>query len=218
LENTPANEAAEVQAASTDRKEKKRKRESEANEGKKDQKKRKQEPKASSAESELPAVDEPGMLHIEILRAIYSQNLIVDEEPKKKSKRDKKKSKSSSEQSAEASSIPTPKDENKKKRGQQEAEHKNVASSSRRVVTPPSQSDIDEYLAKNSITLHGTTPLTPILTFNQLDVPEGLRAACDKFKEPTPIQACSWPAALAGQDVVGIAETGRSVTAMYGLA
>ena len=73
----------------------------------------------------------------------------------------------------------------------------------------PSPDAVDAFLKKHSVVIHGTTPLTPILSFDQLDVPAELRAACNGFKEPTPIQACSWPAALAGQDVVGIAETGR---------
>jgi ATP-dependent RNA helicase DBP3 len=41
-----------------------------------------------------------------------------------------------------------------------------------------------------------------------------LTAAFKTFKEPSPIQACTWPPALAGKDVVGIAETGRSVTTL----
>lgn len=133
----------------------------------------------------------------------------VDEEPKKKSKKDKKKSKSSSDSQESADTTPAPKDEKKKKRKQQDAEPEKVASSSRSVASPPSKAEIDEFLTQNSVVIHGTTPLTPILSFDQLDVPAGLRAACDGFKAPTPIQACSWPALLAGQDVVGIAETGR---------
>lgn len=129
------------------------------------------------------------------------------EEPKKKSK-DKKKSKRTNETSASADVSLVPKDEKKKKRKQQDAETGNIASSSRSVTTPPSQVEIEKFLADNSITIHGT-PLTPILSFDQLDVPAGLRAACDGFEAPTPIQACSWPPTLAGQDVVGIAETGR---------
>ena len=32
------------------------------------------------------------------------------------------------------------------------------------------------------------------------------------FPAPTPIQAAAWPAAMAGQDLVGIAETGSGKT------
>jgi ATP-dependent RNA helicase DBP3 len=72
-------------------------------------------------------------------------------------------------------------------------------------TSPPS--DIQEYLARNSIAIHGD--VTPILSFSSLDIPDQLRQCLLTFKEPTPIQACTWPPLLAGQDVVGIAETGR---------
>jgi ATP-dependent RNA helicase DBP3 len=67
--------------------------------------------------------------------------------------------------------------------------------------------NIPQFLQDNAITIHGN--LTPILSFAQLDIPEELRLCLRGFKAPTPIQACSWPALMAGQDLVGIAETGR---------
>ena len=47
--------------------------------------------------------------------------------------------------------------------------------------------------------------------FLSLNLPAQLMSSLERlqFKTPTPIQACSWPPALQGQDVVGIAETGR---------
>lgn len=144
------------------------------------------------------------------MRTFLKFILVAEPEPKKKSKKDKKKSKQSNESTATAEVVPSPsKDEKKKKRKHQDPQPENMASSSKPAVPSPSKSEIDKFLADNSVTIHGTTPLTPILAFDQLDVPAGLRAACDKFSAPTPIQACSWPAMLAGQDVVGIAETGR---------
>ena len=119
------------------------------------------------------------------------------ERKERKEKKHKDKKRRKSESSAESSEQTTPSD--------------SVATSSRTSVAPPAASDVKAYFENNSIAIHGTTPLTPVLAFDQLDVPAGLRSACDGFKEPTPIQACSWPAALAGQDVVGIAETGRCV-------
>lgn len=59
--------------------------------------------------------------------------------------------------------------------------------------------------------------MTPILSFNQLSIPDALRSAFAGFKEPTPIQACAWPPALEGKDVVGIAETGSGKTLAFGL-
>lgn len=106
----------------------------------------------------------------------------------KKEKRDKKDKKSE-----DSSSDPSP-------------------SGSNTPPAPSSSSDIEAFLQKNEITLtipDGGAIVTPILSFSQLDVHPKLRAAFDGFKEPTPIQACSWPPMLEGRDVVGIAETGR---------
>jgi len=44
-----------------------------------------------------------------------------------------------------------------------------------------------------------------------------LKSTLSGFKAPTPIQACSWPAALSGKDVIGIAETGSGKTFAFGL-
>ena len=68
------------------------------------------------------------------------------------------------------------------------------------------------FLAKHNITINappGVESTTPIISFSQLDIPEKLRIAFSGFKEPTPIQACTWPLAMEGYDIVGIAETGR---------
>ncbi|KAH9067006.1 DEAD-domain-containing protein [Lactarius deliciosus] len=54
--------------------------------------------------------------------------------------------------------------------------------------------------------------LYPITSFDALPIPDLLRGAFSTFNEPTPVQACAWPPALAGKDVVGIAETGSGKT------
>src|SRR5882757_9943862 len=92
------------------------------------------------------------------------------------------------------------------------------------VSSTASAAEASEFLAKHSITID-TPPnapqVTPIINFSQLDIPSDLRPSLDGFKEPTPIQACTWPPALEGRDVVGIAETGRcafnftSLTRLY---
>lgn len=81
-------------------------------------------------------------------------------------------------------------------------------------VAPISTSEAQAFLEKHSITIHAppsVSSILPVTSFDQLDVPHGLRAAFDEFKEPTPIQAAAWPWALSGRDVIGIAETGRCV-------
>lgn len=90
-------------------------------------------------------------------------------------------------------------------------------------VSIPSSFEIETYLSTNSISISApstTDIITPILSFSQLTpkIPAGLCAALKGFKEPTPIQAISWPAALAGRDVVGIAETGRFAAVLLPLA
>lgn len=76
----------------------------------------------------------------------------------------------------------------------------------------PSPTELSEFLVKHSITIITPPSVekpTPIISFSQLDIPDQLRTAFSGFKEPTPIQACTWPPGLKGHDVVGIAETGR---------
>ncbi|KAG8738301.1 RNA-dependent ATPase [Ceratobasidium sp. 414] len=85
----------------------------------------------------------------------------------------------------------------------------------------PSPSEVSAYLAKNSISIHAPNgEVVPILKFSQLasyGVDEQLIRTTDKFQEPSLIQACSWPASLRGNDVVGIAETGSGKTLAFGL-
>lgn len=77
---------------------------------------------------------------------------------------------------------------------------------------PASQDEIAAFLTKHSVTIQSPEGKpTAVLSFDQLAIPSGLKAALSGFKEPTPIQACSWPPALEGKDVIGIAETGRQV-------
>ncbi|KAI6153140.1 P-loop containing nucleoside triphosphate hydrolase protein [Pisolithus tinctorius] len=76
------------------------------------------------------------------------------------------------------------------------------------------------FLEKHSVTIHAPPShpsLSPVTSFDQLDIPAGLKDAFEGFKEPTPIQAAAWPWALAGKDVVGIAETGSGKTLAFGI-
>lgn len=87
-------------------------------------------------------------------------------------------------------------------------------------VSEPSSSEIEEYLQSNSITLttaKNGLPIKPVISFDQLQIPPELKTALSDFQNPTPIQACSWPPALRGQDVVGIAETGSGKTLAFGI-
>ena len=79
-------------------------------------------------------------------------------------------------------------------------------------ISPSSAVEAEAFLKKHSIKIHtpeGVPRAVPVIEFSQLNVPAELQSAFSGFKEPTPIQACTWPPALEGRDVVGIAETGR---------
>lgn len=82
------------------------------------------------------------------------------------------------------------------------------------------QSEIDAFLADKFISI--TDPLStkptlrPITQFSYL--PKTQLKGADPFKdfkEPSPIQAASWPFLLAGRDVVGVAETGSGKTMAF---
>jgi ATP-dependent RNA helicase DBP3 len=80
--------------------------------------------------------------------------------------------------------------------------------------------EAEAYLKAHNITVHlppGTPALLPFTSFDALPIPDPLRGAFSAFKEPTPIQACAWPPALSGKDVVGIAETGSGKTLAFGI-
>lgn len=79
------------------------------------------------------------------------------------------------------------------------------------------QSEIEKFLADKEITITDSTTseqaLRPILQFSQLPTSTLLsKKPFASFNTPTPIQSASWPYALSGRDVVGVAETGSGKT------
>ncbi|KAF8213799.1 P-loop containing nucleoside triphosphate hydrolase protein [Mycena galopus ATCC 62051] len=94
------------------------------------------------------------------------------------------------------------------------------ASSISALAAPATPTEAAAYLTEHSITIHtppGEEELPPILKFEQLAIPSELRSCFKGFSSPTPIQACTWPPALQGRDVVGIAETGSGKTLAFGI-
>lgn len=59
----------------------------------------------------------------------------------------------------------------------------------------------------------------PFHTFDELRLPPALATALKRmqFVQPTPIQSASIPAALAGNDILGTAQTGTGKTAAFGI-
>jgi ATP-dependent RNA helicase DBP3 len=88
---------------------------------------------------------------------------------------------------------------------------------------PTSSIDAEAFLKENQITIDddtslSSTSLSPITSFDQLPLKsEEERAPFSTFKAPTPIQAAAWPYALAGRDVIGVAETGSGKTWAFGV-
>lgn len=84
------------------------------------------------------------------------------------------------------------------------------------------QSEIDSFLATHTVTVEDPKPsarkLRPIMKFDYLPVTdEAQRAPFKSFTAPTPIQAVTWPALLAGRDMIGVAETGSGKTLAFGV-
>lgn len=114
---------------------------------------------------------------------------------KRKDEKRKKRRKDTVDETTPSTSVPNP-----------------IASTSASATPAATPSEVAEFLTKHSIAIHTPSNVpetTPVLSFAQLDIPADLRASFKAFTEPTPIQACTWPPALQGRDVVGIAETGR---------
>jgi ATP-dependent RNA helicase DBP3 len=97
-----------------------------------------------------------------------------------------------------------------------------IASTSTSTVATaaPSEAEVSAFLTQHSITINvpdRTAPVSPAIAFSHVSVPRELQSAFSDFAAPTPIQACAWPPALAGRDVVGIAETGSGKTLAFGI-
>lgn len=76
---------------------------------------------------------------------------------------------------------------------------------------------IQEYLRENSITFRGENIPDPVLEISHINWPARIDQALKRqnFVKPTCIQATSWPIAIAGRDLVGIAQTGSGKTLAY---
>lgn len=76
---------------------------------------------------------------------------------------------------------------------------------------------IEEYLRQNNITFRGENIPDPVLEISKIDWPARIDQSLKRqnFTKPTCIQAASWPIAMSGRDLVGIAQTGSGKTLAY---
>lgn len=155
---------------------------------------------------------------------------------KKKAKKEKKlkaqaETEAESEEKAEDHAMPdfeAPKEKKSKKEKKSNPQSNGHSGSSTYVQTMSlsdvPQSEIDEFLTKNEITI--TDPksdkasLRPILEFFHLpstNLLEKKPSPFANYKTPTPIQSASWPFTLSSRDAIGIAETGSGKTMAFAL-
>jgi len=81
------------------------------------------------------------------------------------------------------------------------------------------QNELRDFRTKNQMKIIGSEVPPPIQEFSDINFPEGVLKHFQrkKFVAPMAIQAQGWPMALAGRDMVGIAETGSGKTISFGM-
>ncbi|XP_026807913.1 ATP-dependent RNA helicase dbp2-like [Rhopalosiphum maidis] len=77
--------------------------------------------------------------------------------------------------------------------------------------------EVENYVREKEISYVGSNIPDPIMNFNEVILPDYVFNEVKKqgFSNPTPIQAVSWPIALSGRNMVGIAQTGSGKTLAY---
>mmetsp|Transcript_7750 Transcript_7750/g.22068 ORF Transcript_7750/g.22068 Transcript_7750/m.22068 type:complete len:474 (-) Transcript_7750:351-1772(-) len=83
-------------------------------------------------------------------------------------------------------------------------------------VANMTEKEIASIRQKHDMTVEGFS-LAPIMEFRFSGLPSDLMSCTASFKEPSAIQAQSWPVILSGRDLVGIASTGSGKTLAFGL-
>jgi ATP-dependent RNA helicase DDX5/DBP2/ATP-dependent RNA helicase DDX17 len=83
-------------------------------------------------------------------------------------------------------------------------------------VTKRPLHEIDTYLESNSITVKGRDAPRPIFQFSEASFPDTIsKHLYNTFETPTVIQSISWPVAMNGRNMVGIAQTGSGKTLAF---
>ncbi|CAK1366969.1 ATP-dependent RNA helicase dbp3 [Cercospora beticola] len=87
-------------------------------------------------------------------------------------------------------------------------------------ITGVSKSEAEKYYKEKQIAIEDAKKddIGPILSFDSLPFDaESKKAFFGDFKEPSPIQAATWPYLFNGRDVIGVAETGSGKTYGFGV-
>ena len=85
------------------------------------------------------------------------------------------------------------------------------------VVSKRNETEVETFRKDRDINVKGRSVLKPVFTFEEANFPAHILEVLksNSFSTPTPIQCQAWPVALAGRDVVAIAETGSGKTLGY---
>jgi ATP-dependent RNA helicase DDX5/DBP2 len=77
-------------------------------------------------------------------------------------------------------------------------------------VLARTRAEIDAFHRKHEITVRGLEAPETIFEFSEIGFPSYITTEMTRqgFKQPTVIQSQSWPIAMSGRDLVGIAQTG----------
>uniref|UniRef100_V5GUQ8 RNA helicase n=1 Tax=Anoplophora glabripennis TaxID=217634 RepID=V5GUQ8_ANOGL len=81
-----------------------------------------------------------------------------------------------------------------------------------------SEYEVNQYRQSKQIIVEGDAP-NPIQNFNEANFPDYVMSEIVRqgYESPTAIQAQSWPIAMSGHDMIGIAQTGSGKTLAYTL-
>jgi len=81
-------------------------------------------------------------------------------------------------------------------------------------VTNRNPMEVQEYRRAHQVTVNGKYVPNPIMSFEEASLPDYVMTQIRKnaWTAPTPIQSQSWPIAMSGKDLVGIAQTGSGKT------
>ncbi|KAH9037527.1 P-loop containing nucleoside triphosphate hydrolase protein [Lactarius hengduanensis] len=146
-------------------------------------------------EDASPVVDETGTYHASPPITLRLRPQAVSPRERKDKKKDKKSRKATVDSDIEES-----------RKGKKEKRRRDridaVPPSTSSPCTTISPSEAQAYLTKHGVSVHpppDAPSLYPITSFDALPIPDLLRGAFSTFNEPTPVQACAWPPALAGR-------------------